>query len=146
MEVESSEKDRLCQTKMMTLPLACGSLEEEIPDREQVQLDCKAEYPGIRNKKGKLKLDSWIQVKVYRIKRDKEETFLAFLAQKPPALHQRTLNESGEEEVAGGAKEQPETWECGEGKKRAVTTWAKGVRMFLGKVGLGTLHWQRRPD
>ena len=33
-EVESSEKDRPCLTKMTTPPLACGTSRERMPDRE----------------------------------------------------------------------------------------------------------------
>ena len=47
-EIESSDKDRPYLTKMMTSLLVCGSLGEKMPDRELVQPDCRAGYPGIR--------------------------------------------------------------------------------------------------
>ena len=45
-EVESSEKDKPCLTKMMTLPLAFVGTGERIPDREWVRSKRRAENPG----------------------------------------------------------------------------------------------------
>ena len=46
-EVESSEKDKPCMTKMMTPPLACVA-SKGMPDREWVRSDRSAENPGKR--------------------------------------------------------------------------------------------------
>ena len=62
-EVESSEKDRPCLTKMTTLTLACVALEERTPNREWVQSERRAENPGIRKEEDELRLDSWIQIR-----------------------------------------------------------------------------------
>ena len=62
-EVESSEKDKLCLTKMMTPPLASVTSVEKIPDRKWVPSDRRAENPGIRKEEDKLRLDSWIQIR-----------------------------------------------------------------------------------
>ena len=59
-EVESSEKDKPCLTKMMTPPLACVASGERMPGREWVQSDCRA---GIRKEEDELKLDFWIQIR-----------------------------------------------------------------------------------
>ena len=45
---------------MMTLQLASVTSVEEIPDREWVPWDYRAENPGIRKEEHKLRLDSWI--------------------------------------------------------------------------------------
>ena len=63
MEVESSEKDRLCVTKMMTPPLACVASGERMPDREWVRSERRAENPGIQNEENELRLDSSIQIR-----------------------------------------------------------------------------------
>ena len=52
MNVESSEKDRPCLTKMTTPPLACVVSEERMPDREWVRSERRAENPGIRRGRG----------------------------------------------------------------------------------------------
>ena len=44
-EVESSEKDRPCLTKMTTPPLACVASGERMPDREWVRSERRAENP-----------------------------------------------------------------------------------------------------
>ena len=56
--MESSEKDRPCLTKMTAAPLACVVSEERMPDREWVRSKRRAENPGIRKEKEKLRLDS----------------------------------------------------------------------------------------
>ena len=61
--MESSEKDRPCQTKMMTPPLACVVSGERMPDREWVQSERRAENPGIRKEEDELRLDSWMQIR-----------------------------------------------------------------------------------
>ena len=58
MEVESSEKDRPCPTKVTTPPLACVVSVERMPDREWVRSERRAENPGIRNEEEELRLDS----------------------------------------------------------------------------------------
>ena len=57
-EVESSEKDRPCLTKMMTPLLACVSTGERMPDREWVRSERRAENP-----ENELRLDSWMQIR-----------------------------------------------------------------------------------
>ena len=47
-EVESSEKDRPCLTKIMTPLLACLSSGERMSDWECVQSERRVENPGIR--------------------------------------------------------------------------------------------------
>ena len=47
-EVESSEKDMPCLTKMMTPPLACVASGERMPDREWVRSESRVENQGIR--------------------------------------------------------------------------------------------------
>ena len=44
-EVESSEKDRPCLTKMKTPPLAWAASGERMPDREWVRSERRAENP-----------------------------------------------------------------------------------------------------
>ena len=61
--MESSERDRPCLTKMITPPLACVASGERIPDREWVQLERRAENPGIWKEEDELRLDSWIQIR-----------------------------------------------------------------------------------
>ena len=63
MEVESSEKDKPCPTKMTTPLLACVASGERMPDREWVQSERRAENPGIRKKEEELRLDSWMQIR-----------------------------------------------------------------------------------
>ena len=63
MELESSEKDKPCLTKMMTPPLVCVALGERMPDREWVPSDRRAENPGIRKEEDELRLDSWMQIR-----------------------------------------------------------------------------------
>ena len=58
MEVESSEKDRPCLTKMMTPLLACVVSDVGMPDREWVRSERRAENPGIRKEEDELRLDS----------------------------------------------------------------------------------------
>ena len=48
---------------MTTPPLACGSSEERMPDREWVRSDHRAENPGIQKEEDQLRLDSWIQTR-----------------------------------------------------------------------------------
>ena len=62
-EVESSEKDRPCLTKMTTPPLACVVSGERMPDREWVRSERRAENPGIRKEEEELRLDSWMQIR-----------------------------------------------------------------------------------
>ena len=62
-EVESSEKDRPCLTKMMTTPLACVASGERMPDREWVRSERRAENPGIRKEEDELRLDTCIQIR-----------------------------------------------------------------------------------
>ena len=47
-EVESSENDRPCLTKIMTPTLVCVASGERMPDREWVRSELRAENPGIR--------------------------------------------------------------------------------------------------
>ena len=54
-EVESSKKDKPCQTKMMTPPLACVVSGERMPDWEWVRSDCREE--------DELRLDIWLQIR-----------------------------------------------------------------------------------
>ena len=61
--MESSEKDRLCLTKMTTPPLACVASGERMPDREWVRSECRAENPGIRKEEEELRLDSSMQIR-----------------------------------------------------------------------------------
>ena len=56
-EVESSEKNRPCLTKMM---MVSGV---RMPDREWVRSERRAENPGIRKEEEELRLDSWMQIK-----------------------------------------------------------------------------------
>ena len=74
MEVESSEKDRPCLTKMSTPPLACVVSEEGMPNREWVRSERRAENPerGRGVKIGFLDAD-----KVDRMGRKKVELFSA---------------------------------------------------------------------
>ena len=58
MEVESSEKDRPCLTKMTMPPLVCMVSEERVPDREWVQSERRAENPEIWKEEEELRLDS----------------------------------------------------------------------------------------
>ena len=44
-EVESSEKDRPCMTKMTTPPPVCVASEERMPDRQWVRSESRAENP-----------------------------------------------------------------------------------------------------
>ena len=62
-EVESSEKDRPCLTKMTTPLLACMVSEERKPDQEWVRSERRAENPGIRKEEDELRLDSWMQIR-----------------------------------------------------------------------------------
>ena len=62
-EVESSEKNKPCQTKMMAPPLPCVASRERMPDRKWVQSDCRAENPEIRKEDDELRLESWIQIR-----------------------------------------------------------------------------------
>ena len=57
-EVESSEKDKSCLTKMMTPPLASVISIEKISDQEWLLSDRKAENPGIQKEEDKSRLDS----------------------------------------------------------------------------------------
>ena len=57
-EVESSERDRPCLTKMTPPLLACMVSEERMPDWEWVQSECRAENPGIQKEEEELRLDS----------------------------------------------------------------------------------------
>ena len=57
-KVESSEKDKPCLTNMMTLPLACVTSRDKMPDREWVRSNRKAKNPGIRKEEDKLRLVS----------------------------------------------------------------------------------------
>ena len=59
-EVESSEKDKLCLTKMITPLLACVASGERMPDWEWVRSENRAENPGIRKEEDELRLDFWI--------------------------------------------------------------------------------------
>ena len=43
-EIEISEKDRSCLTKITTLPLVCEPLGEREPDRERVQLPSRESW------------------------------------------------------------------------------------------------------
>ena len=63
MEVESSEKNRPCLTKMTPPPLACLSSGEGMPDRKWVQSERRAENPEIRKEEDELRLDSWMQIR-----------------------------------------------------------------------------------
>ena len=47
-EVESSEKDRPCLTKMTMPPLACVASGERMVDQEWVRSECKTGNLGIR--------------------------------------------------------------------------------------------------
>ena len=49
--------------KTMTLLLVCKLADEKEPDRERMQSDCRAEYPGILKDEKELRSDSWIQVR-----------------------------------------------------------------------------------
>ena len=62
-EVESSEKNRPCMTKMMEPSVACWSSVERMPDWVLVQSDLRAEYPETQKEKDDLRLDSWMQTK-----------------------------------------------------------------------------------
>ena len=59
-EVESSEKDKSCLTKMMTSLLACVASGERMPDREWVQPERRAE---IWKEEDEIRLDSLIQTR-----------------------------------------------------------------------------------
>ena len=48
---------------MMTMPLACVTSGERMPDREWVRSVRRRENPGIRKEEEELRLDSWIQIK-----------------------------------------------------------------------------------
>ena len=48
---------------MVTPPLASVTLLEKTPDRERVPFHRRAENPGIRKEKHKLRLDSWTQMR-----------------------------------------------------------------------------------
>ena len=63
MEVGSSEKDKPCLTKMMTLLLACVASRKKMPDLEWVRSERRADNPGIRIEEDELRLDSWIQIR-----------------------------------------------------------------------------------
>ena len=60
--MESSEKDRPYLTKMTTPPLAYVASGEQMPDREWVRSERRAENPGIRKEEEELRLDSWMQI------------------------------------------------------------------------------------
>ena len=62
-DVESSEKDKPCLTKMMIPLLACVASRRRMPDQEWVRSECRAENPGIRKEEDELRLDSWIQIR-----------------------------------------------------------------------------------
>ena len=62
-ELESSDKDNPCLTKMMTPPLAWVTSVEKISERKWLQSDRKAENPEIRKEEDELRLDSWIQIR-----------------------------------------------------------------------------------
>ena len=62
-EVESSEKDRPCLTKVTTPPLAWVASGERMPDREWVRSECRAENHGIWIEEDELRLDFWIQIR-----------------------------------------------------------------------------------
>ena len=84
-EIESSEKDKPCLTKIMTPPLASVTV-KKIPDREWVPSDRRAENPGIRKEGDKLRLGSWIQIRSTGQDEIKCRS-LVLLAWKPPAFH-----------------------------------------------------------
>ena len=63
MEVESSEKDRPCLTKMMMPLLACVASGKRMPDQEWVRSEHRAENPGIRKEENELRLDSSMQIR-----------------------------------------------------------------------------------
>ena len=86
MEVESSEKDRPCLTKVRTSPLACVVSEERMPDRELVQSERRAENPGIRKEEDDLRLDSWMQIRSTGWDERKWSSSV-LLARRPPAFH-----------------------------------------------------------
>ena len=69
--MESSEKDRPCLTKVTLLRLACVASGERIPDQEWVRSERRAENPGILKEEDELRLDSWMQIKVDRMGREK---------------------------------------------------------------------------
>ena len=62
---------------MMAPPLASVTSVEKIPDRESVPSDRRAENPGIRKEEDKFKLDSWIQIRVNGMRRNKVYQFSA---------------------------------------------------------------------
>ena len=63
-EVESSEKDKPCLTKMMTPPLASVTSVDKIPDGEWASSARRGENPGIRKEEDKLRLDFWMQIRL----------------------------------------------------------------------------------
>ena len=56
-EVESSEKDKPCLTKMIAPPLAFVASRERMPDQEWVRSERRAKNPGIRKEEDELRLD-----------------------------------------------------------------------------------------
>ena len=62
---------------MMAPPLASVTSVEKIPDRESVPSDRRAENPGIQKEEDKFKLDSWIQIRVNGMRRNKVYQFSA---------------------------------------------------------------------
>ena len=62
-KLESSEKDKLYLSKMVTSPLACVVSRERMPDREWVRSERRAENPRIRKEEDELRLNTWMQIR-----------------------------------------------------------------------------------
>ena len=93
-DVENSEKDRLCLTKMAIPPPACESSGKRETDRDWVQSDHERRVFKTLINKEELRLASWIQIRLTE-KRDKMKKF-TFLARRPPVFQWKTLKQSGE--------------------------------------------------